>query len=235
MEMKCYLCSSVLSSSNLKLSCSHFLCNKCLSRKILLTKLTPLTTTKAVEMDCSCGGKISVPYSTCLKNISEIQYQKLKYKLCNKHKNKSDKYCNICRLWLCEQCISSFHNEYFKNHKLATEDKMISSKCFYHRDNPNEIFCQSCNKLICKKCLTDNTNPENNHNNHATYTLDEYHKLIKNKKNNLKYKNYSDILKLIDKKEDEIIKNFSDKCEESKKYIEESIQKLDEIKKKLYN
>ena len=46
MEMKCSMCNSVLSSSNLKFSCSHFLCNKCLSRRLLLKKFSPLTTTK---------------------------------------------------------------------------------------------------------------------------------------------------------------------------------------------
>ena len=58
MEMKCSMCNSVLSSSNLKFSCSHFLCNKCLSRRLLLNKFSPLSTTKAVEMDCTCNGKL---------------------------------------------------------------------------------------------------------------------------------------------------------------------------------
>ena len=231
MEMKCSMCNSVLSNSNLKFSCSHFLCNKCLCRKLLIKKLSPLTTTKSVEMECECGGKITVPYSTCLNNISGLEVQKKKNKICKKHKAKSDAYCPICRLWLCQECISSFHNEYFKNHKLCPEDKMITSKCFYHRDNSNELFCKSCNKLICKKCITDNSNPENNHNNHAYYTLDEYHKLIRNKIKYLKYKRYDDIMRFIDTKEIEITKDFSDKCEESKKFIEDAIKELDDLSK----
>ena len=230
MEMKCSTCNSILSSSNINFSCSHFLCNKCLSRKLLLTKFSSLSNTKLVEMNCSCGGKITVPYSTCLKNISGVEIQKKKNKYCKKHKEKSDTYCPICRLWLCPECISSFHNDYFKNHKLCPEDKMITSKCFYHRDFPNELFCKTCNKLICKKCRTDTSNPENIHDNHATFTLDNYHKTIKNKKKNLKFKSYDEIMRFIDTRENEITKDFKDKCEESKKYIEEAIKKLEDIK-----
>ena len=218
MEMKCSVCSSILSSSNINFSCSHFLCNKCLSRKLLLTKFSSLSNTKLVEMNCSCGGKITIPYSTCLKNITGAEIQKKKNKYCKKHKEKSDTYCPICRLWLCSECISSFHTDYFKNHKLCPEDKMISSKCFYHRDYPNELFCKTCNKLICQKCRTDTSNLENIHDNHATFTLDNYHITIKNKKKHLKFKSYDEIMRFIDTKENEITKDFQDKCEESKKY-----------------
>ena len=231
--MKCSMCNSVLSNSNLKFSCSHFLCNKCLSRKLLLLKLSPLSKTRAVEMNCDCGGTISVPYSTCLNNISASEVQKKKNKYCKKHNAISDTYCPICRLWLCSECISSFHYEYFKNnHKLCQEDKMITSKCFYHRENTNDFFCKTCNKLICRKCISDTSNSENLHNNHATFSLDEYHRLIKNKRKNLKYKSFDDIMKFIDKREIEITKDFGDKCNESKEYIEEAIKKLEELKEK---
>ena len=80
MEMNCIMCHSVLSNSNLKFSCSHFLCNKCLCRKLLMTKFSSLMSTKEVEMDCTCGGKITVSYDTCLKNISLSEIQKKKNK-----------------------------------------------------------------------------------------------------------------------------------------------------------
>ena len=229
--MKCSFCKSVLSKSNLKFSCSHFLCNKCLSRKLLLSNFSGLTNTTSVVMNCDCGGKITVPYSTCLNDISASEVQKKKNKYCNKHNAISDTYCPICRLWLCPECISSFHYEYFKNnHKLCPEDKMITSKCFYHRENTNDYFCKTCNKLICHKCISDTTNTDNLHNNHATFSLEDYHKLIKNKKKYLKYKTYDEIMRFIDSRENEITKDFGDKCQESKKYIEEAIKKLEDLK-----
>lgn len=228
MEMKCSMCNSVLSSSNLKFSCSHFLCNKCLSRRLLLKKFSPLATTKAVEMECTCNGKITIPYKVCLKDISGAELQKKKNKYCIKHKALSDSYCPICRLWLCEECISSFHSEYLNSHKLSSEDKIITSKCFYHRENRNELYCTTCNKLICQKCVSDTSNPENLHNNHSTYSLDEYHKKIKEKKKHLK--NLDDCLKLIDSKEEQITQDFRKKCDESKKQIEDIIKKMESLR-----
>ena len=228
MEMKCSMCNSVLSSSNLKFSCSHFLCNKCLSRRLLLKKFSPLSTTKAVEMDCTCNGKITIPYKVCLKDISGAELQKKKNKYCIKHKALSDSFCPICRLWLCEECISTFHSEYLNTHKLSSEDKIITSKCFYHRENRNELFCTTCNKLICQKCVSDTSNPENLHNNHNTYSLEEYHKKIKEKKKYLK--KLDDCLRLIDSKEEEITKDFNNKCEESKKQIEDIIKTMEKLR-----
>ena len=231
MEIKCNKCNSILASSNLKFSCSHFLCNKCLSRELLLKKFFPLTKEKSVEMSCSCGGKITVPFDTCLKNISGVEIQKKKNKYCKQHKEKSDTYCQTCRIWLCPQCISDFHNANYKTHKLCSEDKLITSKCFYHRQCPNELFCKDCNKLICNNCLTD-TNPENNHKNHSTFTLENYHKMIKDKRKNLRFKSYNAIMKYIVDKETEITQDFSGKCNESKNYIDEAIKKLEELKEK---
>ena len=230
MEMTCSMCNSILSSSNLKFSCSHFLCNKCLSRKLLLSNFSPLTNTKCVEMKCTCGGTISVPYNVCLKNILNAEKQKKKNKFCIKHKEKTDTYCPTCRTWLCEECISTFHNDVYKNHKLATDDKVVTSKCFYHRENYNDLFCVTCNKLICHECVTDSSNPENLHKNHSTYTLEDYHKLIKDKKKYLKFKNYDECMRFIDTRENEITKDFSDKCNESKEYIEDIIKKMEELR-----
>jgi ribosomal protein S18 len=47
--------------------------------------------------------------------------------------------------------------------------------------------------------------------------------MIKNKKKYLKYKNYDEIMRFIDSRENEITKDFGDRCQESKKYIEEAI------------
>ena len=229
--MKCSNCNCLLFSSDLKFSCSHFLCNKCLSRQLLLNKFEPLSSKKLVELTCSCKGNISVPFGECLKCISEIDNQKKYTKFCKEHKNKSDKYCPSCRLWLCEECISSFHNSTFKNHILCPASKLISTKCFYHKDYTNEIFCKDCNKFICKKCQTDESDPDNIHTNHATITLNEYKQIIKKKKKNLRFKNYDQCAQFINIKQEEIIKDFSNKCDEAKKIIDETIQKLGEIKK----
>ena len=229
--MKCSNCNCLLVSSDLKFSCSHFLCNKCFSRQLLIKKFEPLSSKKEVQLACSCQGNISIPFNQCLKCVSEINSQKKFSKFCKDHKNKSDNYCPSCRLWLCDECLSSFHNSTFKNHILCPASKLMSTKCFYHKNYINEIFCKDCNKFICKKCQTDESDQDNIHTNHATITLDEYKQIIKKKKKNLRFKNYDQCLQFINIKQDEIISDFSNKCEEGKKTIEETIEKLQEIKK----
>ena len=104
------------------------------------------------------------------------------------------------------------------------------TKCFYHKEY-NEIFCKDCNKYICKRCETDISNPENIHDNHATIRPEEYQQTIKNIKKNLRFKSYDQCVKFIDDKQEEITKDFNKQCEKSKKDIEDTIEKLQDIKK----
>ena len=188
MDLKCSNCNTIILSSNLSYSCSHYLCNNCLSRKILQQNFKPLTSKNLVELNCSCKGKITVPFKTCLDNISQ------------------------------PEIINN------KNKKV--------NKCFYHKEYNSNIFCKDCKKFICKKCETDEKNQGNNHLNHVTITPEEYKKTIQNIKKNLRFKTYDQIMKFLDEKEDEIVKDFIYKCNESKKTIENIFKKIKEIQDK---
>ena len=188
METKCSNCDEIIESPNIKFSCSHFLCGKCLSQKLLLQKFKPLTSSGSIEINCLCNGKAKLPFKVCLDNISKPEILK---------KSKKGK---------------------------------SSSKCFYHNDYNTNIFCKNCNKLICKKCETDESNPENNHSGHWTISIEEYNNTIKNMKKSLKFKTYEECIKFIDKKEDEITNDFSKKCEQSKKTIDKAIEVFNDIK-----
>ena len=189
MDLKCSNCNNIILSSNLTYSCSHYLCNSCLSRKILQQNFKPLTSKKLVELTCSCKGKITVPFKTCLENISQPEIQ-------------------------------------------INKNKKASHKCFYHKEYNNNIYCKDCKKFICKKCETDEKNPGNNHINHVTITPEEYKKTIQNIKKNLRFKTYDQCMKFLDEKEDEIVKDFIYKCNESKKTIENISKKIKEIQDK---
>jgi hypothetical protein len=230
METKCINCTNIINNPNIKFSCSHFLCNKCLSRKLLLQKFRPLSSKDLIEIECTCKGKAEVSFKACLDNISGPEVKKNSSKICKDHNMVSIAYCPSCKKWLCEKCIYSYHNNLFKNHKLSYENKSMSAKCFYHKDYKNDIFCKTCNKLICKKCQNDESNTENNHKGHTTVPLEDYKKSIKNMKSNMRFKNYDQILKFIDKKQDEITNDFNSKCDKSEKIIDEAIQTLQKIK-----
>ena len=189
METICSNCDDKIDSPSIKFSCSHFLCNKCLSQKLLLQKFKPLTSTGSIEIDCLCNGKAHIPLKVCLDYISQPEII-----------------------------------------KKSKKNKSSSAKCFYHEDHKTNIFCKNCKKLICKKCETDESNPENNHREHWTISLEEYNKAIKNVKKSLRFKTYDQCIKLIDEKQDEICKDFNDKCEQSKKTIDKAIEVLNDIK-----
>ena len=230
METKCLNCNNIINKSNITFSCSHYLCGKCLSRKLLLEKFRPLATIDSIELTCSCKGKANVSFKNCLESISEPEIQKKSSKICNEHNMISNMYCPSCKKWLCDKCIYSYHNNLFKNHKLRYENKGVSVKCFYHRDYKNDIFCKTCGKLICRKCQTDESNQENNHRGHATVPLEEYKKSIKNMKSNMRFKNYDQFMKFIDQKQDEITKDFNIKCDQSEIVINDAILMLNKIK-----
>ena len=230
METKCLNCNNIINKSNITFSCSHYLCSKCLSRKLLLEKFRPLATIDSIELTCSCKGKANVSFKNCLESISEPEIQKKSSKICNEHNMISNMYCPSCKKWLCDKCIYSYHNNLFKNHKLRYENKGVSVKCFYHRDYKNDIFCKTCDKLICRKCQTDESNQENNHRGHATVPLEEYKKSIKNMKSNMRFKNYDQFMKFIDQKQDEITKDFNNKCDQSEIVINDAILMLNKIK-----
>ena len=78
METKCLNCNNIINKSNITFSCSHYLCSKCLSRKLLLEKFRPLATIDSIELTCSCKGKANVSFKNCLESISEPEIQKKK-------------------------------------------------------------------------------------------------------------------------------------------------------------
>ena len=188
MEMKCSNCNDIIKSSNLTLSCSHFLCSNCLSRKLLEQKFQPLSSKNIVELTCSCEGKITVPFKGCLENITQPVI-------------------------------------------VNNKSKKGSHKCFYHKEFKANIFCKDCKKFICKKCQNDEKNPGNNHSNHSIITPGKYQKTMNNIKKNLRFKTFDQCMKFIDAKQDEIIRDFNEKCDKSKKIVEDIFNKIKEIQK----
>ena len=76
MDIKCSNCSCNLNdaipqSSYIQLSCSHFLCNNCLSRKILQQNFKPLASKNLVELICDCKGKKLISFKECLDKVSK--------------------------------------------------------------------------------------------------------------------------------------------------------------------
>lgn len=231
MEINCIGCKNKLSNCEIEYSCKHFLCNTCLSRELLLSKFkTIINSDGFITLNCSCGGGSSnMSLNECqnkLINTNQIKTDKI----CSKHYKSLNLYCSDCRIWLCEDCVSQFHEEYFKNHQVSSRGEQLSnSKCFYHREETKTCICKKCNDLICSECITDESSE---HINHATFTVKEYQKIIRNKKNELKYKKYEDLEMFINDKKSQIFKEFNMTSLKVKNIVDKGIKYLTELRDK---
>ena len=231
MDMECKFCKRALTECKLRSTCGHFICNKCLGREILLRKFSPLSSTKEVKISCSCeSGEFDISYKDCLENLKASQTKLQQKILCKEHNKNVINYCQDCKIWLCEECKSNFHNNYFPNHKLLSSDKMNNSKCFYHKGQIKNIFCKDCNTLICKECSEDD-----NHNYHSTFTVEEFKTMVKNKSKLLNFNNYNKIYNFICEKEQTFVNEFIEDIESTKKYIDQALESLNVLKQNYIN
>ena len=226
-QYKCYGCNLYLTSTPTIFSCGHRLCSHCLSRQILLSKFNPfLHFESTITIKCICGrGSLSIPIKEWCKKISKLPEKR--NNLCRVHSKVYKEYCLDCRMWLCEECLNDFHKKYFPNHRKSNTEP-LKSHCFYHKDKIKTCICKECNELICDECIIDQSNP---HYNHQNYNIQEYQKIIKNKKKDLKYKKYDDIKKFIKNKEKSIKTKCKESIEKYEKCIKKGINKLQELQR----
>ena len=98
MDMKCVVCKTPLKECKLRFNCSHFICNQCLGREILLKKFSFLESTKNVIIPCPClSGKLEISYKTCLENLKESQTKLQTKILCKEHNINVINYCSDCK------------------------------------------------------------------------------------------------------------------------------------------
>ena len=69
-------------------------------------------------------------------------------------------YCDICDVYMCEQCELSHKNSKFtRKHKTMAITQATTRDrkpfCSKHPSIPLDIFCKDCNLIICSSCLSD--------------------------------------------------------------------------------
>ena len=220
----CITCNTSLQSSPLKFDCNHFLCKTCFSRKLLLTRFSALLPFKNdFTFTCPCSsGSLSLSLEKCLAILSSPQQNKLKR--CSHHSRPFKVYCQECKIWLCEECLTEFHNKYFIHHNCTGRPLTKRTNCIFHRNTPKDQFCVQCNKFICIEC-NKNTNE---HGDHEMFTLEQY---IHRKKRSLKYQTYSDIESYLDDKLKHIMDKHNNKINSIKTKIDYCIRQLENVKR----
>ena len=147
-------------------SCNHKICSKCLFRKIFISNIKDICTTKeSIEIKCKCNQGI---LNKTIDNIYEINnkkniiYEKLMQEnniiinneFCSNHKDKKlNYYCINCSEELCELCKKEKKE---KTHKIFEKENLINilkkdiselKMNFPNRESFDEKWNEICSKL----------------------------------------------------------------------------------------
>ena len=228
----CFTCKSTYKDL-LKLSCNHFICQKCLSKTILKKHLMEIPDKDTLTIHCKCkNGSCDlslIKIHDFLKKKPEITMIK-----CKSHSAKAQKFCKECKIFLCEKCLTN-HNELFSQHLLeeAIKQQKIMTEsnitCKKHIKEYTE-YCKTCKSSLCPFCLNDQKIISN----HKDHNIISYKKIIdsvKETNKKMQFSNYDSFLQFINKTEDNFNKQFNENKEKTLKAAEtlgELIKKFSE-------
>ena len=223
-------------------NCGHKLCFDCLLSFFISSNLSNLT---LEELTFSCticngGGTFKIPvdeWSDILNQENEKQEERNRYmilksqipkKKCFNHKDQDVVgYCVNCKLWLCKECKTLFHNQYYPGHQFSTNEE-VNIFCQAHPEEIAEYFCISCQKNICGLCTIDNGEIKNNHSSHRFITQIEYKQNTEknNGQTSLKYQSYDQFEPYMEKYVNDFNEKLDNDFVKKKSKIDEMIQKL---------
>ena len=155
------------------LPCFHSFCSKCLGSVPLELQQGGSYTLPCPTCRSPCQlpqqGVQALPSSFTINNFTEV-YDLMKKVSGNRHascdrcnSSDADRYCKQCAKFLCQPCLV-MHNEWMTDHEILGLDEVVNtayqlpqakpeatSNCADH-GKPLEIFCETCEKLVCQLC-----------------------------------------------------------------------------------
>ena len=153
------------------LPCFHSYCLTCLQRVLVESNNSLPCPTCRSPCPVPDKGLASLPPSFVVNNLVEV-YDLMKkasahqYVPCNNCDNtNADSYCKQCATFLCPECLPH-HNKWKPNagHQILSLDEVASTahqlprakqdlkSCTDH-NKPLDLFCESCQQLICDDCI----------------------------------------------------------------------------------
>ena len=238
---KCEKCSQ--SKNIYQFSCSHSLCLECLYNYSISTNFEGMSTDSMLFSCPIChDGSASFDNDSWINALNELindkndKNKQLEVKenetkkKCAQHQNQPiTSYCPYCKIWLCEECKKMFHNNYYPDHVLTTNEQ-IEIFCHSHSDTIMTFFCLKCQKLVCSQCLAKG----NEHYLHRYVTKIENEQMNKDK-NGISYKSYAEFEEVINRIESSFFGQIENDFILKKTKIEELIQSLQQLEEDYMN
>ena len=206
--------------------CYHIICIKCIARILFSTTLNTLPSSNSFSFTCTCNqGLLTLPIDT----IAEISFkinEPDKEKICPKHSLVYYRYCLDCKIYLCKKCDES-HSDLFTNHNIVKNEPPNSSTCKYHPNCFLDMLCKDCHCTVCHLCIVEG----NQHFCHNTISFDSLRERIITNVHNMKFDNFIDFEKYINKCDSNYNKTFEADVNNINKIIDDIMSKILTYKK----
>ena len=216
--LQCQNCLN-LSRNFLQFTCQHSICGVCISRILLKKDFKMLIPQSKVTIKCPICKKCTI--DTTIEIIKQLVEESknlrghIEKRSCTVHNKTGDGYCIECKKWICNDCKSLFHNDYFKDHHILEKEPNPKVYCKKHNENECDMYCSDCKELVCHIC----TLKGEYHENHRVITIDDFKRESLSQKTSFKFKNYDDFIKNFEDNIENYFKNASKNCYNEKKSI----------------
>ena len=184
-QLTCAICLDAFKDPKL-LQCFHVYCKNCLQRLVVTDRQGQLSlrcpTCRQSTLLPLATGVSDLQPAFHIHHLFEIQDalekvkepQKVMCGKCKKAKQVATSYCRDCGEFICAMCTSIHSNwDDFARHEVVAleqlENKMneldalkkVTFYCSLHKGKELEIYCETCEELICHNCtVTKHCRPE---------------------------------------------------------------------------
>ena len=165
-DITCTICQSTYTDPHI-LSCLHSFCKSCLSKHISTTKVRgsygwdkikcPLCRSEHIII---LSNDNLIPNTQLARKIENLSENFEPIRQCDECEAANViNFCSECEIFLCELCVQ-YHKRVarLKSHELVHPEqakkkpKPKSFQCATHPSESLEVYCTTCNNIICRDC-----------------------------------------------------------------------------------
>nr|XP_054757548.1 uncharacterized protein LOC129263671 [Lytechinus pictus] len=175
-NLTCPLCLDVFDEATILTTCGHTFCRKCLRNYDqvhqeldhmicpLCREITKLSANRVddLRLNVSINGCVD-DYHAKRGGMNAVLHMNPQCTGC-KAQQDAISYCRPCNIYLCTNCDYS-HKQlkiFFEGHEIVSIEEItkgnvkigyLSEKCYTHKQDDKDLFCEECKVHACLKCI----------------------------------------------------------------------------------